>query len=147
MPIGLGVLILLVLVAIGGGVAAATKRPERPQAPPKPPETPPPFQPTPVEPERLPPTPSVKTIIPAPSPKGSARATKLKQLAKLVAALGSEPGIGKITEALMLAESIDATETVNALKDRLKVAVDRVQQQERLKAGQTGTTDFSLFAK
>ena len=152
MPLGLGVIILLLLVAIGGGVAAATKRPERPQAPPQPPpETPPPFQPAPVAAERLPPTPSVSVITPAPSPKGGAKAAKMKQLAKLVAALGPEPGIGKITETLMLAESIDANETVNALKDRLKVAVDRVQQQERLKAGAAaetaGIADFSAFAK
>ena len=152
MPIGLGVIILLLLVAIGGGVAAATKRSERPQAPPRPPETPPPFQPAPVEPERLPPTPSVKTITPALALKVSAKATKMKKLAAMVKALGPEPGIGKITEALMLAEELDANETVNALKDRLKVAVDRVQLAERLKAGTTPTspgttTDFSTFAK
>lgn len=76
----------------------------------------------------------------------------MKKLAAMVKALGPEPGIGKITEALMLAEELDANETVNALKDRLKVAVDRVQQAERLKAGTTPTspgttTDFSTFTK
>ena len=135
MPIGLGVIILLLLVAIGGGVAAATKRPERPQAPPQPPETPPPFQPAPVVAERLPPTPSVSVITPAPSPKGGAKAAKMKKLAAMVKALGPEPGIGKIMEAKILAGEIGATATDDALTDRLKVAVARVQEQERLHQG------------
>lgn len=154
MPLGIGVLLLVVLAAIGGGIAAASKKREPEPSPPPPGPTPPPFQPAaPPEPAKLPATPAAPRR-PAVSPAAAQQAAGMKRLAKLVAALGPEPAIGKIIEAGQLADDLGATETQSILKDRLKVAVERVQQAERLKAATpatapegAGPADFAAFAK
>jgi len=138
MPAGLGVLILLVLVALGGGVAMAAKKREPEKLPPAPqPPTPPPeqttFTPIPSEPARLPPTPAGPTYyLPEKAPSTSAKEVGMRKLKAMVDKLGPEPSINDIMEAKILAGQLGATATDDTLTDRLKVAVARVQEQERL---------------
>jgi hypothetical protein len=136
MPAGLGVLILLVLVALGGGVAMAAKKsePKKPAPPPPPTPEPPVFQPAPAEPVKLPSTQALQTTY-TPTRAPSSKDVKMKKLKKMVDDLGPEPNVGKVVEAMILAEELDAKQTVIALKDRLQVAIERGQQQERLHPG------------